>query len=139
MSTSIKKLSDAFQLAMTIRPKVGGFPVLAEVLKRAGVKRNYWTLPSCQSIFVMDSGNVVNQGTPLVTGMNEIFKFDEAALIKALRKDQNGESTFPEFLESSWKAGVIRYDVNFDLRTCTYFGVLGESYTEEYANVDLKM
>jgi len=41
-------------LAMTIRPKVGGFPVLAEVLKRAGVKRNYWTLPSCQSIFVMD-------------------------------------------------------------------------------------
>jgi uncharacterized protein YbcV (DUF1398 family) len=138
MNPSIQKLNDAFQLSMKIRPSVGGFPVLAEVLKQAGVKKNYWSLPSCQSIFVMDSGNVVNQGTPLVMGMNEIFKFDEAALIKALRKDQSGRSSFSEFINEIWNAGVTSYNVNFELRICTYFGVLGESYKEEYAGVDIR-
>lgn len=138
MSESIQKLGEAFQLAMSIRPKVGGFPVLAEVLRQAGVKRNFWSLPSCQSIFVMDSGNVVNQGVPLVTGMNEIYKFNEAELIRALRRDQKGESTFPEFLMASWKAGVVSYDVDFEKRICTYYGVLGESYLEEYAKVEIK-
>ncbi len=132
MTSPIQKIQEAMQAAMAIRPKVGGFPVLAEVLRKAGVKRNIWNLPSCQSIYVMDIGNVVNQGTPLVNGMNEIFTFDKSALIKALRSDQNGESTFPEFLQAAWRAGVVSYDVDFEKRTCTYFGVLGESYLEEY-------
>jgi uncharacterized protein YbcV (DUF1398 family) len=137
MNSSIQKLNDAFQLAMKIRPNVSGFPVFAEVLRQAGVNINYWSLPSCQSIFVLDTGNVVNQGIPLVTGMNEIFKFNEAGLIAALRKDQSGKSTFLEFLNEIWKAGVIAYNVNFELRICTYSGVLGETYTEEYAAVDI--
>jgi uncharacterized protein YbcV (DUF1398 family) len=54
MSSTIEKLQAAQKRAMAIRPKVGGFPYLAEVLRQAGVKRNLWFLPSCQSLYLMD-------------------------------------------------------------------------------------
>ena len=54
MSSAIEKLQAAQKRAMAIRPKVGGFPYLAEVLRQAGVKRNLWFLPSCQSLYLMD-------------------------------------------------------------------------------------
>lgn len=55
--------------------------------------------------------------------------------IRALRTDQAGESTFLEFLMSSWQAGVIRYEVDFEARRVTYFGASGESYVEAYPAV----
>ena len=93
MNKALDKLLEAQKFAMTNRPKVGGFPFLAEVLRQAGVTRNFWSLPSCQSIFLME-GNIVQQGTPLVTGNSEIPRFDQKALIRALRTDQAGNSTF---------------------------------------------
>lgn len=93
MNTLINKLTEAQKHAFSIRPQVGGFPVLAEVLRKAGVKFNKWSLPSCQSIYVMEEGSVVQQGQPLVTGTFEIPKFNQEALIKALRTDQAGNSS----------------------------------------------
>jgi uncharacterized protein YbcV (DUF1398 family) len=138
MSKLIDKLTAAQKHAMSIRPKVGGFPVLAEVLRQAGVQMNLWSLPSCQSVFLMSEGAVVQQGTPLVTGAHEIPKFDRAALVKAIRTDQEGRSTFPEFLQAAWNAGVVGYDVDFAARKVSYFGASGESYLEEYPAVELK-
>ena len=46
MSTATDNLQAAQRRAMAIRPAVGGFPVLAETLHRAGVRRNIWSLPS---------------------------------------------------------------------------------------------
>lgn len=132
MSSAIEKLEAAFQRAMEGRPKVGGFPYLAETLRRAGVTRNLWSLPSCQSLYLTGDGPVVVQGAPLVTGMVDVPPFDRDALIAALRRDQAGESTFPEFLTAAWRAGVVRYDVDFIGRTVTYLGALGESYVESY-------
>jgi len=120
---------------MSIRPKVGGFPYLAETLRRAGVIRNIWALPACQSIYLTDKGPVVMQGQPLVSGMADIPAFDREGLIKALRIDQAGESTFPEFLAASWRAGVVRYDVDLVARTVTYLGCNGEGYIEAYTAV----
>lgn len=120
MSKIVEKLSEAQKYAFSIRPQVGGFPVIAEVLRQAGVQMNRWSLPSCQSIYVMKEGAVVQQGTPLATGLYEISKFDREALITALRADQNGKSSFPEFLQSAWKAGVVGYDVDFCGRKVTY-------------------
>ncbi len=113
MSKAIENLMKAQHHAMKIRPKVGGFPVLAEVLRATGVTRNFWSLPSCQSLYLTNDGPVVMQGTPLVSGAHDVPLFDQEALIRALRKDQEGRGTFPEFLESSWKAGVVSYDVDF--------------------------
>jgi uncharacterized protein YbcV (DUF1398 family) len=138
MNTLTVKLTEAQQYAMSVRPKIGGFPVLAEVLRQAGVRMNRWSLPSCQSVYLMDGGSVVQQGTPLVTGTHEIPEFNRDALITALRTDQQGRGTFPGFLKAAWEAGVIGYDADFTGRKVTYYGSTGESYLEEYPAVDVK-
>lgn len=137
MSKAVENLIKAQQFGMNIRPKVGGFPYLAEALKRAGVTRNIWNLPSCQSIYLTGYGSVVSQGTSLVNATTEIPSFDRDALIKAIKVDQAGESSFLEFLKSSWAAGVVSYVVDFEKRLVTYYGVLGESYSENYPAVEL--
>ena len=132
-----EKLEKAVQHAMANRPKVGGFPFLAECMRKAGVTHNVWTLPACQSIYMIDGVWVVNQGTPLVAGMVEVAKFDEEALVRAIRTDQAGESTFPEFLMSAWEAGVVGYDADFEKRTVTYMGMSGELYVEAYPEIEI--
>jgi len=136
MSRAMEVLQAAMQRAIAGRPKVGGFPYLAETLRRAGVRRNLWYLPACQSLYLTELGPVVQLGTPLVSAMNDVPRFDREALIAALRTDQAGQSTFPEFLAASWRAGVVRYDVDFAARTCTYYGAENEEYVESYPAVD---
>lgn len=138
MSMAIDNLQGAQQRAMAGRPKIGGFPYLAETLRRSGVTRNLWFLPACQSLYLTEHGPVVTQGAPLVIGTVDVPPFDREALIAALRTDQAGRSTFPEFLTASWRAGVIRYDVNFTARTVAYYGAHGEEYIEGYPAVDVK-
>ena len=137
MSKAIETLGAAMKRAMAGRPKVGGFPYLAETLRRAGVTRNLWSLPSCQSLYLTKEGPVVNQGAPLVSGMADVAAFDQEALIRALRTDQKGESTFPEFLMATWRAGVVRYDVDFNGRTVAYYGCNDEQYVEAYPEVNV--
>jgi uncharacterized protein YbcV (DUF1398 family) len=138
MSKAIDNLEAAQKEAMAIRPKVGGFPYLAEALRRAGVTRNVWFLPACQSLYLTNDGPVVTLGTPLVSGTTDVPAFNREALIRALRSDQAGESTFPEFLAASWRSGVVRYDVEFAARTVTYYGCNGEEYIEAYPAVDIE-
>lgn len=122
---------------MENRPKVGGFPFLAECLRRAGVKHNVWSLPGAQSIYVFKDEAVVMQGNPLLTGVATVPSFDKEGLVVALRTDQAGKSTFPEFLASAWTSGVVKYDVDFDARVVTYYGVYGENYKESYVPVEI--
>ncbi|TGL48677.1 DUF1398 domain-containing protein [Leptospira kemamanensis] len=135
MSDLITKLTKEQSRAMSLRPKVGGFPVLAEVLRQAGVKVNRWTLPSCQSVYLMQGGNVLQQGTPIVTGLHEIPLFQKEKLIEAIRSNQEGKTTFPEFLMRAWNAGVVGYDVDLIERKVLYYGANGESYIEIYPSV----
>lgn len=136
MTNLPQKLTTAQNYAMSIKPKAGGFPVLAEVLRQAGVLKNRWSLPSCQAIYIFMDGAVVQQGTPLCNGTADIQKFNQDALIAALRTDQAGHSTFPEFLQATWQAGIVAYEVDFVQRTVTYSGVNGESYSENYPMVE---
>jgi uncharacterized protein YbcV (DUF1398 family) len=138
MSKAIDNLQAAQKRAMAVRPKVGGFPYLAEVLRRAGVTKNLWFLPSCQSLYLTNDGPVAIPGTPLASGATDVPAFDREALIRALRTDQAGESTFPEFLAATWRAGVVRYDVDFAARNVAYYGCDGEAYIETYPAVDIE-
>ena len=138
MSKAVESLLQAQQFAMSIRPKIGGFPYLAEALRKAGITRNIWNLPSCQSIYLTEHGPVASQGTPLVNTTVDIPPFDREALIRALRVDQAGQSSFSEFLKASWAAGVVNYVVDFEKRAVTYYGVLGESYSEYYPAVEIE-
>lgn len=90
-----------------------------------------------QSCYETDSGPVVIQQAPLLDGMADVPPFDRAALVAALRADQSGQSTFEEFAAAAWRAGVVRWVVALDDRTCTYFGLGGQTYVEEYAAVDV--
>ena len=137
MSRATENLQAAQQRALAIRPKVGGFPYLAEALRCAGVTRNLWFLPACQSLYITDAGPIVMQGTPLLTGVADVPPFDQNVLVAALRRDQAGDSTFPEFLAASWRAGVVRYDVDFSQRTVAYYGCNGEAYVEHYPAVQI--
>jgi uncharacterized protein YbcV (DUF1398 family) len=139
LSKAIQNLEVAQKRALAIRPKVGGFPYLAETLRRAGVTRNFWFLPACESLFLTNDGPVVIQGTPLATGTMDVPLFNCEALISALRTDQAGESTFPEFLAASWRAGVVRYVVDLTARTVAYYGCNGEEYLESYPNVEVDL
>jgi uncharacterized protein YbcV (DUF1398 family) len=137
MSKAIENLTKAIAQAALGRPKVGGFPYLAETLRRAGTTRNIWSLPACQSLFLTENGPVVMQGQTLVSSIADVPTFDQEALITALRIDQAGESTFPEFLQASWRAGVVRYEVDFAERTVAYMGCNGEEYIEAYPAVEI--
>lgn len=137
MSRAVEILLEALQFAMSIRPKVGGFPYLAEALRKAGITQNIWHLPSCQSVYLTEHGSVVSQGTPLVNTTVDVPAFDRGAFVKALRIDQAGQSNFLEFLKASWEAGVVSYTVDFEKRVVTYYGVLGESYLENYPAVEI--
>jgi uncharacterized protein YbcV (DUF1398 family) len=138
MSKALENLLAAQERAMAIRPKVGGFPYLAETLRCAGVTRNFWYLPACESLYLTELGPVVTQGTPLLSGAADVPPFDRDALTTALRTDQAGKSTFPEFLLATWRAGVVRYDVDFAARICAYYGCNDEKYVESYPAVELK-
>jgi uncharacterized protein YbcV (DUF1398 family) len=137
MSKAIENLQTAQKRAMAGRPAVGGFPYLAETLRRAGVTRNIWSLPACQSLYLTGEGPVMTQGTPLLSGTVDVPPFSRDALIVALRTDQAGNSTFPEFLAACWRSGVVRYDVDFTARTVAYYGCHGEEYIEAYPCVEL--
>lgn len=133
-----EKLEKALKFAMTNRPQIGGFPFLAECLRIAGVKRNVWSLPGAQSVYLMHGGSVVSQMAPLISGMAPVPPFDEQSLINALRTDQAGKSTFLEFLTAAWNAGVVTYEVDFERRTVTYRAAAGESYEEAYPKAEVE-
>jgi uncharacterized protein YbcV (DUF1398 family) len=137
VSKAIDNLQETFAQAMSKRPKIGGFPYLAESLRRAGVTRNIWILPACQSLYLTNDGPVVMPGSPLASGPVDVPTFNREALIIALRIDQAGESTFAEFLEASWCAGVVSYEVDLAARTVAYNGCNGEVYIEAYPAVTL--
>ena len=83
MSKAIENLEGAQKQAMAIRPKVGGFPYLAETLRRAGVTRNTWTLPACQALYLTKDGPVAMMFAPLLSGSSDVPAFNRDALIRA--------------------------------------------------------
>lgn len=135
MSKLTGQLHVAQQKAMTNRPKVGGFPYLAEVLRQAGVTKNVWSLPACQSIYWINGGQVAQTHPPLVNQSTEIPDYNESSLIAAIRADQAGETTFTDFLQAIWDAGVIWYQVDFGQRLVIYGSADGQTYTESYSEV----
>jgi len=137
MSSIIDTITAAQAHAAAVRPRVGGFPYLAEALRRAGVTAYFFDVPSMSVVYATDEGDVLQPGELLRSVKTVIPPFDEAALIAALRTDQAGLSTFPEFVEASLRAGVVRYEVDTSARTCTYYGVHGERYVEHYPEVEL--
>ncbi|WP_037619833.1 DUF1398 domain-containing protein [Streptomyces aureus] len=137
MTDAMDRLQAAMARADAVRPQVGGFPYLAEALRQAGVTRCRMAVPSNAMLYVTDAGPVAVQGEPLITGMVDVPPFDREALVAALRADQAGRTTFPEFVRGCWAAGIVGYGVDLAARTCTYYGADDDSYVESYPAVQL--
>lgn len=139
MNNAIESLQAAQARGMALRPKVGGFPTLAEALRQAGVQRLETFLPSCHSLYATAQGPVATVGMPpaLLAGAALVPPFDQTRLIEALRRDQAGQSSFPEFLQGAWEAGVVHYVVEFEAHQVRYFGCAGEEYVEAYPAVKI--
>lgn len=137
MNDVITHIQEAFARGQAARPKVGGFPYLAEALRQGGVRTYLFDVPSSSVLFVTDDATVLAPGTPLRDSWCVLAPFDEPAVVAAIRADQRGETTFPEFVEASLRAGVVRYEVDFAARTCTYMSARGDRYVERYPNVEL--
>ncbi|NHI76911.1 DUF1398 family protein [Lactococcus petauri] len=133
----INHLKQAMENSEKVRPKIGGFPYLAECLHQEGFTKNTWYLPSGDSFYFSQDDSLVISGTSLIGDMDKCPTFDESLLIKALRMDQAGQTTFPEFLMNVWEAGVVQYDVNFINRYVSYYGSNGEEYREDYPEVHI--
>ena len=137
MSTATETVQSAQRIADEIRPEIGGSPVLAEVLRQAGIHRHQRTLPAGQSVYVTDRGAVIEPAGSLVSEMSDVPAFDREAVIGAIRAEQAGHTTFPEFLAAIWAAGVTGYVADFHQRTVTYSGIDGTAHVESYPAVDL--
>ncbi|PCR99153.1 DUF1398 family protein [Lactococcus fujiensis] len=130
-------LKNAMEKSEKVRPKVGGFPYLAECLRREGFLKNMWQLPSATSFYISEDDALVIPGKSLIDGASTCPKFNKEKLIAILRIDQAGQTTFLEFLENTWGAGVVKYEVDFINRNVIYYGLNGEEYREDYMAVKI--
>lgn len=135
MSTTLQSIREALEYAAANRPKVGGFPYLAEALRRAGVTGYFFDVASASTVYTTSAGAVLQVGAPIREGMVELPPFDKEALVRALRADQAGETSFPEFIENAFDAGVYRFAIDTGARTCTYFAPDNQHYVESYPAV----
>lgn len=130
-------LQNAISKSEKVRPKIGGFPYLAECLREEGFIKNTWYLPSGDSFYFSKEDSLVIPGKALFEDITVYPSYSEEELIRALRTDQAGKTTFPEFLMNTWKSGVVKYDVNFIDRHVVYYGANGEEYKEIYPAVEI--
>lgn len=133
----VETITRAQERGAAIRPTAGGFPYLAESLRRAGVTRITVTVPSWTTVLATARGSVVQQGTPMTAATTEVPPFDLDAFVAALRANQEGHNTYPEWMEATWRAGVVWYEVDLAARTCTYHSPAGDTYVEDYPAVDI--
>ena len=123
---AVETLKAAFERAAKIRPVAGGFPVLAEVLRAAGVLRNEWHLPGAQSRYDMTDGAVLMQQLPpRIDGISVVPPFDRNELIRVLRADQAGETTFPAFLDGVGERVWCATPLSFLNTACCTMGLPG--------------
>jgi uncharacterized protein YbcV (DUF1398 family) len=130
------KLLNNFKNAMAksekVRPKIGGFPYLAECLREEGFTKNTWYLPSGDSFYFTKEDSLIIPGTSLIEDITTYPPYSKEKLISTLRADQSGQTTFPEFLMNTWKSGIVKYEVNFIERYVIYYGANNEEYKETY-------
>ena len=84
------EIRPALERALAGRPAVGGFPYLAETLRRAVVTRNLWFLPASQSLYLTKQGPVVFQDVPLVSGIVDEPRYEGAVAQKFFGKNDDG-------------------------------------------------
>lgn len=131
----VETVQQAQRRGAAARPRVNGFPYYAEALRAAGITLVDTSIATGGSVYYLADGAVAQTFDPIVGPVAAVPAWNEVGLIAAIRADQVGNGTFPEFLRDAWQAGVIHFRVDLANRTCTYFGVSDNHYVETYPAV----
>ncbi len=131
----VETVAQAQRRGAAARPRVNGFPYFAEALRAAGITLVHTSIATGGSVYYLADGAVAQSFDPIVGPVEAVPAWNETALIGAIRADQAGLTTFPEFLHDTWQAGVIHFVVDLADRTCTYFGTSDNHYVETYPAV----
>ncbi|MBR7839796.1 DUF1398 family protein [Actinospica durhamensis] len=136
--TAHELVAAAQQRGFAARPKVEGFPYLAEALRAAGVLRHEFLVPTATSLYTTTAGSaVLPSGRPVVTEPADVPAWNRSALLTAIEADKQG-GEFPDFVAACWNAGVTRWIIDTAERTCTYVGgTEDDRYVENYPAVEL--
>jgi uncharacterized protein YbcV (DUF1398 family) len=134
-TTQIETVQQARRRGMAARPRINGFPYYAEALRASGISAVETSIAAGGSVYHLADGAVAESFDPVVAPVSVVPDWNERALVAAIRADQGGRTSFPEFLRDAWEAGVIHFRVDLDDRTCTYFGTAGNRYLESYPAV----
>jgi len=107
------------------------YPALAAKLLAAGVL-SYTVDTSTSLIIYRLNGGLIHLGGHAGEPLDIAPNFDEALTIKAIRENQQGKTTYPEFMRSIADAGVRFYEASLKTEKpkVTYIGI-GGFYEED--------
>lgn len=74
----------------------------------------------------------------MLTAISHYPSFSEEKFVKVLRKVQDVQTAFPEFLLNSWNSGIVKYEINFIDRYILYYSISGEEYKEISPSIKIK-
>jgi uncharacterized protein YbcV (DUF1398 family) len=77
------------------------------------------------------------QRTPVASVTVDVLPFIRMLLFVLNELIKLVKVFFPTLLDSTWRAGVVSYEVDFDKRKVTYWGCEGEFYTKDYPVVSV--
>lgn len=112
--------------------KEDAFPERVKTLIGAGIERYYTDLSGIKTIYYGTDGATYTEKMPYPNPPKRGDTFSEKDIIEALRAIQQGEITYPDFLNRIIKAGVVNYTVFLLGRQAHYVGGKGEIYIERF-------
>ena len=111
------------------RSETSSYPQYAAQLAREGIE-GYHVDVATHAIDWRAAGVRFREVGPVVIAGDAPVAFVEAAVVRALRRNQQGETDYAGFLREIWAAGVCAYDVDLRGGCITYRGASGEQYVE---------
>jgi uncharacterized protein YbcV (DUF1398 family) len=107
------------------------YPKIFNALKDAGVE-SYDADVASHEIIYRGHGETCVEASPHAANHLAISAlFDQDGVQRAIRRNQNKQSNFAQFLSDIAQAGVQRYRVDMNARTVTYIGIRAEEYVEK--------
>jgi uncharacterized protein YbcV (DUF1398 family) len=107
------------------------YPQIFDALKAAGVEF-YETDVATHNIVYHGSGESFEEPPPPgFAPLKPNAHFNAGGVKSAIQRNQSRQTDYMVFLGEIARAGVVRYRVDMDARTVSYFGGSGEAYVEK--------
>jgi uncharacterized protein YbcV (DUF1398 family) len=111
------------------RSETSSYPQYAAQLARDSIE-GYHVDVAAHTIDWRAPGVRFRELGPVVIAGGAPVAFAEAAVVRALRRNQQGQTDYPGFLREIWAAGVCAYDADLRGGCVVYRGASGEQYVE---------